>query len=51
MLLLIPGMQVAGLLMLASSMELFLLSAILPNQGFLGMPWQLWGFLTLIFAI
>ncbi len=49
---LIPGMQAVGLVTLMSSMAFFFAGAIFPNQtGFLGVTWQQWGFLWLIFAL
>lgn len=51
MLMLIPGLQPLGFITLLSSMELFLLSALLPQSSFLGWTWQQLGFYVLILAI
>lgn len=51
MFMLIPGMLPVAFITLMSAAELFLLSALLPQSGFLGLTWQQLGFFVLILAI
>jgi hypothetical protein len=48
---LIPGLLPVAFMTLTSAAILFLLSALLPQSGFLGFTWQQLGFYVLILAI